>query len=160
MFNLFLTKLPGNKFVNSMMFGFAEAISVVFSGVLMNMIADMAVYNIILASGMLSYVIFIVFPDINFIMIYIANCIFVGGLGGHQNLGFLIAELRVPPQSLGSVNMIAQTFGISVGVIVPFISQLPGTYPLLVAAIFSIISYAMVVTWLPKPGAYLPKVDA
>ena len=97
MFNLFLTKLPGNKFVNSMMFGFAEAISVVFSGVLMTMIADMAIYNIILVSGMISYVIFIVFPDINVIVIYIMNCLFVGGLGGHQNLGFLIAELRVPP---------------------------------------------------------------
>lgn len=97
MFNLYLTKLPGNKFVNSMMFGFAEAISVVFSGMLMTRLSDMAVYNVVITSGVLSYTIFIFFPDINIIMIYVANCLFVGGLGGHQNLGFLIAELRVPP---------------------------------------------------------------
>ena len=107
MFNLFLPKLPGNKFVNSMMFGIAEALAVVFSGILMSKISDTAVYNLVIASGVIAYLIFIVFPDINTIMIYVANCIFVGGLGGMQNLGFLISELRVPPQSLGSVNMIA-----------------------------------------------------
>lgn len=97
MFNLYLTKLPGNKFVNSMIFGLAEALAVVFSGVLMTLLSDMAVFNVIMTSGVLSYTIFIFFPDVNAIMIYIANCLFVGGLGGMQNLGFLIAELRVPP---------------------------------------------------------------
>ena len=157
MFNLYLTKLPGNKFVNSIIFGLAEALAVVCSGVLMNLLSDMKVFNIIMASGIFSYTIFIFFPDINAIMIYISNCLFVGSLGGMQNLGFLIAELRVPPQSLGSVNMISQTIGVGFGILVPFISQLPGTYPLVVGGIYSIIAcFAMFA--LPSPGDFLEKV--
>ena len=58
MFNLFLPKLPGNKFVNSMMFGIAEALAVVFSGILMSKISDTAVYNLVIASGVIAYLIF------------------------------------------------------------------------------------------------------
>ena len=106
MFNLYLTKLAGNMFVNAIIFGIAESIAVLCGGLLMSRVADMTVYNIIIVTGVFSYAIFIFFPDIGW-PIYIANCVLVGGLGAMQNLGFLIAELRVPPQSLGSVNMIA-----------------------------------------------------
>ena len=121
-FNLYLTKLGGNKFVNSAIFGGAETLAVLFSGVLMSLLSDMSVFRIIFIACMLSYFALIFFPDVNMIVVYLSNCIFVGSMGGWQNLGFLIAELRVPPQSLGSVNMIAQTVGVGFGVFVPFIS--------------------------------------
>ena len=106
-FNLFLTKLAGNKFINSIIFGSAETLSVFFSGFLMQALSDMAVFQIIFFSGMISYVFLIFFPDLSTVLIYLSNCVFVGSMGGWQNLGSLIAELRVPPGSLGSVNMIA-----------------------------------------------------
>lgn len=121
-FNLYLTKLSGNKFVNSAIFGGAESLSVIFSGMLMSRLSDMTVFRIIFLAGISSYAVFIFAPDVNIIVVYLANCFFVGSLGGWQNLGFLIAELRVPPQSLGSVNMISQTVGVGFGALVPFVS--------------------------------------
>ena len=74
----------------------------------MEKLPDMTVFKIIFAAGVLRYSIFIFGPaDLNIAFIYTANCIFVGSLGGWQNLGSLVSELRVPPQSLGSINMIA-----------------------------------------------------
>ena len=43
-FNLYLTKLAGNKFVNSAIFGTAETLSVFLSGVLMQKLSDMTVF--------------------------------------------------------------------------------------------------------------------
>ena len=157
MFNLYLTKLAGNMFVNAIIFGIAEAIAVLCGGILMSRVADQTVYNIIVVSGIVSYAIFIFLPDIGW-PIYIANCVLVGGLGAMQNLGFLIAELRVPPQSLGSVNMIAQTVGVGFGALVPFISQLDGTIPMVISAVYAIVVYVFMYG-LPTPGTYLPKAD-
>ena len=156
MFNLYLTKLPGNKFVNSMIFATGEALIVLFSGYLMTLLSDMAIYNVIMASGIFSYTILIFFPDVNNIMIYITNCLLIGGLGGMQNLGSLIAELRVPPQSLGSVNLISQTVGAAFGSLAPFLSHLPGGYPLVVSGIYSTFAYFATFA-LPSPGAFLDK---
>lgn len=103
-------------------FGITEAASVVLSGILMTLLADMSVFYIVYGMAVVGYVIFIFIPDANSALIYIANCVFVGSMGAWQNLGFLISELRVPPQSLGAVNMIAQTAGLSLGALVPFIS--------------------------------------
>ena len=106
-YNLFLTKLGGNKFINCIIFGGAEIIIVFIAGYIMSKLRDMTLFKIIFVTGALCYAFFIVNPDWNTIMIYMANCIFIGSLGAWANLAPLIAELRVPPQSLGSVNMIA-----------------------------------------------------
>ena len=81
-FNLYLTKLEGNKFVNACIFGGAETLSVFLSGFLMTKLSDMTVFRIIFAAAVMSYSIFIFIPDANTIFIYLANCVFVGSLGG------------------------------------------------------------------------------
>lgn len=53
--------------------------------------------------------------------------------------------------------MISQTIGVGFGAIVPFIIQLPGTYPLVVGGIYSIIAYFAMFA-LPNPGTFLEKV--
>lgn len=121
-FSLYLTKLEGNKFVNSAIIGCVQAFSVSFSGMMMTRLADMCVLHILFTGCVFSYVFFIFFPDLSTVLIYVANCIFVGSMGGWQNLAFLIAELRVPPQSLGSVVMIGQTVGVGSSALVPFIA--------------------------------------
>ena len=125
LFALFLTRLTGNKFANSAIFGGAELISVLGSGWLMKKLPDMTVFHIISGVCMLSYMVLIFFPDASVALIYLSNCAFVGSMGGWQNIFFLIAELRVPPAHLGANNMISQTAGVGYGIIVPYIAVLP-----------------------------------
>lgn len=44
---LYIAQLPGDKFVNGMLFGFSEAISVLICGVMMRNLSDMTVMKII-----------------------------------------------------------------------------------------------------------------
>ena len=67
---------------------------------------DTTVFYLVFVCCMASYSIFIFAQEPSDILIYIANSIFVGSMGAWQNVGFLMAELRVPPESLGSTNMI------------------------------------------------------
>ena len=124
----------------------------------MQKMSDMSVFNCIFISGMISYIVFVFIPEANPILIYVMDCFFVGSLGGWQNLAFLIAELRVPPQSLGSVNMIAGTVMLGVASIVPFVGQLSGQWPLIVSCGVAIFTY-LAMFGLPTPGTYLPKVE-
>ena len=88
----------------------------------MQLLSDMTVLVKLYVLSMIGYTIFICSPDANLALTYFANCVFVGSMGGWQNLTFLIAELRVPPQSLGAVNMIAGTVSIGSATLSPFIS--------------------------------------
>ena len=123
--SLYLGNLPGNKFVNGIMFGVSEACSVILSGQMMKMMSDMSVFNIIFAFGIIAYIIYIFFGEIGNLC-YLGIILLVQSLGGWQNIYFLVAELRVPPQSLGSVNMIAVNVALSLGLVCPYIAILPG----------------------------------
>ena len=158
-FSLVITRLPGNKFVNSMIFGAAESVSVFLSGILMSHIRDTTVFFIVFVMCMASYGVFIFVEAPSDILIYIANCFFVGSMGAWQNVGFLIAELRVPPQSLGSVNMFGQVAGTGISAVAPIIATLDGSMPLIVSASYCIVSYFIITALLPTPGRYLPKAD-
>ena len=149
-FNLYLTQLPGNKFVNLVITGAVQAFFVSFSGYLMNRLADMIVLRIIFFASVFCYMFFIFFTGVPVPLIYISNCIFIGCMGAWGNLGPLIAELRVPPQRLGLVNMTAQTVSAAVGVLVPFVNQLPGVWPLATAAIYQTAVY-LAMFGLPEP---------
>lgn len=61
---LYISQLPGNKFVNGMLFGFSEAISVVICGILMRNLSDMTVLFIIFIEGLLAYTIYIFMGNI------------------------------------------------------------------------------------------------
>jgi len=119
--------------------------------------SDMSSFKIIYVSGMLSCAIIIFLPEVNIMVIYLANCVFACSMVGWQTLGFLIAEIRVPPQSLGSIIWIGQTAGIAASCLVPFISQLEGEMPIALCAIYQTV-VAIAVYALPKPGKYLPKL--
>ena len=58
-FSLVITRLPGNKFVNSCIFGGAESTAVIASGILMKQLKDTHVFYIVFACCMASYSIFI-----------------------------------------------------------------------------------------------------
>ena len=80
-FSLVITSLPGNKFVNSCIFGGAESAAVLGSGVLMKHMKDTSVFYIVFVFCMASYCIFIFVDEPSDMLIYIANSIFVGSMG-------------------------------------------------------------------------------
>ena len=56
---LYIGKLPGDKFVNGMIFGISEIISVLLCGILMKLFTDITVFNIIFIESILAYFIYI-----------------------------------------------------------------------------------------------------
>ena len=80
-FSLVITRLPGNKYVNSCLFGGAESLTVYASGLLMTLMKDTHVFYIVFAFCMTSYSIFIFGPNPSDMLIYFANGIFVGSMG-------------------------------------------------------------------------------
>ena len=60
---LYIGKLPGDKFVNGMIFGISEIVSVLASGVLMGLFTDITVFNIIFIESIVAYIIYIFFGD-------------------------------------------------------------------------------------------------
>lgn len=152
---MYVHHLPGDKFINGMLFGFSESASVLLWGILMSRMRDMVVFNIIFGTALISYTIYIFFNEYN-MLCYFGLILLVAALGGWQNIYFLVAELRVPPSRLGSVNMIALTAGIGMGAICPYIAILPGTVPLMCSALYC-ISVWLSTFMLPVPGQHLPK---
>ena len=86
--------------------------------------SDMKVFNIIFFMALTAYLLFFSFPASQGLS-YLANCLLVGALGGWQTIIFLISELRVPPESLGTTNMIASTVGMTLASIAPIIATIP-----------------------------------
>lgn len=68
-----------------------------------------------------------------------------------------MAELRVPPKTLGSVNMIAINTALSLGFFTPYLVILPEPIPLLISLIVTTICYGSTFS-LPPPGSNLPKI--
>ena len=124
LFSLYLPQLAGNIYIHAIVFGVAWAISGALSGSLVTKFSDMNVFKTIMTIEILCYTVLIFLPDVNSTIIYIVNGLFVSCIILQQTLGFVIAELRVPPQSLGAVLMICQTVGIAICCFVPFIAQM------------------------------------
>lgn len=78
---MYIHHLPGNKFINGMLFGCAESISVVFWGYLMARMSDMTVFNIIVASALTSYSIYIFLHE-HTMLCYMGMILLVAALGG------------------------------------------------------------------------------
>ncbi len=79
---LYMTKLNGNKFVNSIIFGLTRAIAIFAFGAIMGKMSDMVVFRIVFAGTLISNVLLIGFPDGSVYLSYVANCFYVASLGG------------------------------------------------------------------------------
>jgi hypothetical protein len=101
---LFIAKMPGNKFVNGILFGVAEALAMVFSNLLLLYLDDMVALRIVFVSGILSYIVLIVcHEEFNPFMVHSAIIILIGSIGSWLNINLLILELRVPSKNVASV---------------------------------------------------------
>jgi len=148
--SLYLARLPGNRFVNGIIFGFGDCFAIVFSQYLMNNMMDMTAFYVCYALGLVSYLALIFFSHINAVT-YVANLLIVTSMGGWFNIQFLILEMRVPHQIVGSFSALSRTIAVGSAVVAPMIASMDAPYPYICLMILATLG--MVLTFaLPPPG--------
>ena len=105
--------MAGNKFVNGILYGAAQAFSMLFSQQLLKRLPDIIAFRVVAILAFASYSMLIAFKD-NSLMTYIAIFLLVTSVGGWNNVFMLIMEMRVPPSNIAAVAIVVRT--ISVGV--------------------------------------------
>ena len=155
--SLYVAKLPGNRYFNGIIFGFGEVFAMIFSSFLMNNLMDMTAFRIVYSCGLTSYLILILFPG-SVALTYLANVLLITSVGGWFNTQLLILEMRVPPQSVGSVSALARTMAVGASVVAPSVANMTAPYPYLF--LLSLATFAFMWTFaLPAPGSNLPGVQ-
>lgn len=104
---LFVAKLPGNKFYNGVLFGVAEVLSMLLSNMLLIYLEDIVAFKIVFLVGLFSYITLIVCSEIDQLNLpwlsYTAILTLIGSIGAMLNINLLIMELRVPPKNIAAV---------------------------------------------------------
>ena len=155
--SLFVAKLPGNRYVNGIIFGCGECFAMIFSDFLMNRFMDLTAFYIVYACGLTSYLTLIFFPN-SAGLTYIANVLLITSVGGWFNTLLLVLELRVPPQRVGTVSALTRTMAVGAAVVAPTVASLEAPWPYI--TLMSLAGFACLLTLgLPKPGLHLPAVQ-
>ena len=154
--NLYVASLPGNRYVNGMIFGGGEMFSMLFSNFLMNNMLDMTAFRIVYMCGLVSFLMLIFLAESSLLVTYLSNLLLITSIGGWNNTYLLILEMRVPPQNIGSIAALTRTFAVGSSVITPTIANLPAPYPFLF--LMGLSTFSMLLTFLlPAPGLNLPQ---
>ena len=150
----YLEELPGNTFFLGIAFGLGEMASIFLYGFLMTHFGDI---NLLRCSYfiLMSSIFTLLYGSATFSLVALLACVCT--LGGFITLHYLVTELRVPPQNLGSVNLLSQCVGQLGSLIASFAVTLPGNLPLFIC-LGSATLYILMVNTLPKPGHHLPTV--
>ena len=101
---LFIAKMPGNKFYNGILFGVAECLAMVFSNVLLDYLPDITAFRLVYFTGVVSYLLLIfLHEEAQPLIVHTAPVLCIASIGGMQNINLLIMELRVPPNKVAAV---------------------------------------------------------
>ena len=153
--NLYITRLSGNRFVNGIIFGTGEIWSMLFSNYLMNNLMDTTAFYICYGCGLVSYLSLIFLGESSAVLTYASNLLLITSIGGWANVYLLILEMRVPPQNLGSVAVLARTMSVGLAVVAPTVANFPDPYTFLF--LMGLATFGMLLTFLlPAPGVNLP----
>lgn len=150
----YLEEMPGNTYFVGLAFGVAEFISIFLYGYLVTQFGDMILFSFsyaILVGGFLA----LLFGPKSFAIVALLSMICA--LGGWILLHFLITELRVPPQNLGSVNVMSQCVGQIGSLAAPFVVTFKGDVPFYLCIGMATLVILMA-NMLPNPGYHLPAV--
>ena len=123
---LYVNVIPGNKFINGILFGFSEISGMIFSQILVSNLKDMTSFYVSIAVGTTGYLIFLIFPQVG-LHTYLATFFAVSSVAAWFNLCYLILELRVPPTKVSITSVFVRTISSFVGVLAPTIAALPST---------------------------------
>lgn len=148
--SLSIDKLPGNRYLNGIIFGFGEVTAMFFSQYLMGRMMDMSAFYVCYTLGVTSYLLLIFFPE-TILITYFANVMLMTGIGGWFNTMLLILELRVPPQNVGSVSALTRTLAVTAASMAPTISNLAAPIPYI--CLICLATFGFLLTFfLPAPG--------
>jgi hypothetical protein len=149
-----LDKMPGNKFINGIIFGCGEVVAMVSSNVLMTHMHDTSAFLVAYAFTLVSQLILTFFPEVT-TLTYLGNIMLITGVGSWFNIMLLILEMRVPPQNVGAVSALTRTMALATAVTAPTIAQLAQPWPYVV--LMAVAGLAMILSFaLPPPGLHLP----
>jgi len=82
---LLVANFSGNRFFNGILFGCANAVSMIISGLLLQYMPDMSAFRIVFSLGMIGYALLIFFTD-NPTVSYLAIVLLVTSIGGWNNI--------------------------------------------------------------------------
>lgn len=156
--SLYVAKLPGNRYLNGIIFGCGEVFAMVFSNFLMNNLMDMTAFYVAYSCGLVSYLLLIFLAASSPMLTYFANVLLITSIGSWFNTFLLILELRVPPQNVGSVSALVRTMAVGGSVIAPTIANMQAPFPHV--CLMGLATFAFLLTFfLPAPGKNLPAVQ-
>ena len=141
---LYVAKIDGNRFYNGILFGLGEGFSMVTSNWLMKNFEDMTAFYINMSLGLISYVVLIFFP-VQGLHTYMSIFVLIGSIGGWINIQFLLIEMRVPNNKVGSVTMLCMTIAVGTAMVSPYVSTLPAPIPFVFLLTLSLL--ALLVTF-------------
>lgn len=149
--------MPGNKFVNGILFGVAEVMAMVLSNLLLIYLEDVFALKIVFIAGIISYLVVIFcHEESSPFLVHSAIMILVGSIGSWMNINLLILELRVPSKNVASAQLLSRTIAVGFGVLSPTIASLEPPYPYLILVGVSVTGFLASLR-LPKAGYHMPK---
>ena len=158
---LFIVKLPGDKFMNGILFGVAEVLSMIFSNLLLIYIDDILAFWIVFSSGIVSYVLVVYIEyqngSVDSFFEIAATLSLMGSIGSWVNMNSLIMELRVPPNNIAAVHLLSRTIAVGGSILSPSVAALEPPYPYLILLGVSILGF-LASFGLPKAGDHLLQV--
>ena len=151
--------MPGNKFYNGILFGFAEVMAMIVSNLLLIYLEDMVAFRIVFTTGIASYLVVIFcHEESSPFLVHTAIVMLIGSIGSWMNINLLILELRVPPKNIAAVQLLSRTIAVGFGVFTPSIASFEPPIPYLILLGTATMGF-LASTRLPKAGHHLSKLE-
>ena len=149
----YLSSIPGNKFINGIIFGAGIFTFIFLSGKILKALGDLKAFYLALAFCAISQTTIVLFPQPG-IHIYFAVLANVGMLGAWLNISLCIIECRVHPQLYGQTALICMCAGSVASTMAPNIAHLPEPYPMIISLGTTCVAF-FATFLLPPPGMHL-----
>jgi predicted MFS family arabinose efflux permease len=118
------TAVPGNKIYKGIVFGLAEAVAALLSGYLCTYMKDSSAFLWMAALCFTSNVCFYLLADESVVATFLLF-MSVFGMGAMLNIFYLMIEIRVPPETLGSSIVLVNTISVAVASATPLAAYAP-----------------------------------
>ena len=153
---LFIAKMPGNKFYNGILFGLAECLAMLISNVLLLYFDDIYAFRIVFFVGVTSYLLlFYIDEEMSPFLAHLSTVMLIVSIGGWLNINLLIMELRVPPNKVAAVQLMTRTMAVGFGVLAPTLASFEPPVPYILLLIVAILGF-FASSMLPNAGHHLP----
>ena len=153
-FTLMLGSIDGNKYVNGIIFALAGVVACIFTGPALNYYKDIMVFKSSILVSAICNLCFFYFesPNLKYLFLFITVC----SIAGAFNTMFVIMELRIPPENIGSASVLMYVVGALGCTLAPSAAATPQDTRMVIYSGIALIGLVWS-CFLPTPGKYLPK---